>query len=619
MKLEDITSPSVLKQMNNDELEALAQQIRSFLVQSVAKTGGHLSSNLGIVELTMALHYVFDSPTDKIFFDVGHQTYVHKILTGRTKDFTTLRQYNGLSGFQKRAESVHDVWEAGHSSTSLSAALGFAVARDLNNEKYNVLPVIGDGAMASGMSFEALNQIGSEKRAMIIVFNDNNMSISGNVGAFSSACTHLRSSKGYVSFKKDLSQRLSASKIGDKVLGAMKGIKDSIKNTVVDGSIFTELGFDYIGPINGHDIEDLIKVFETVKNHETPIVVHVITKKGKGYSFAENDVDGAWHGVPKFNIETGKPISGLPPQHKDWSSILSATLLRLAKDNEDIVALTPAMSKGSKLDGFAKTYPNRFFDCGIAEEHALTFASSLALNHKRPFISVYSSFLQRAYDQINHDVARMKTPIVCAIDRSGLVGEDGETHHGVFDISCLYSIPNIILSQPKDANEAQDLLYSAFAQKELPYFIRIPRGSLYYKEKEFTLIPTGSWTSVETDSKYDTIVITYGCDVDRVYHKAKENDIALRVVNARFFKPLDETMLHELLSSNKRIIIYETDMLHGGLSSAILAFQNDHGYQNTILRLGIKDHFVPQGSLPQLRKQENIDLQTLFDRIVDEH
>lgn len=612
MKLEEITSPSVIKQMDVKQLESLAKQIRSFLVQSVAKTGGHLSSNLGIVELTIAMHYVFDSPNDKIFFDVGHQAYVHKILTGRAKDFNTLRQYQGLSGFQKRAESVHDVWEAGHSSTSLSAALGFAVARDLDHKHYNVLPVIGDGAMASGMSFEALNQIGSEKRAMIIVFNDNDMSISNNVGAFSSACTHLRSSSRYVGFKKDLSSRLSTSKLGDKVLSAMKGIKDSIKHTVVDGSIFTELGFDYIGPVDGHDIDELIKVFETLKNHDTPIVVHVITKKGKGYSYAENDVDGAWHGVPMFNVETGKPLSSIPTNHLDWSSVLSETLIRLAKGNKDIVALTPAMSKGSKLDKFAKLYPNRFFDCGIAEEHALTFAVSLALNGKRPFISVYSSFLQRAYDQINHDVARMKAPIVCAVDRCGLVGEDGETHHGVFDISCLNSIPNLVLTQPKDANEAQDLVYSAFLQKELPYFIRIPRGSIPYQEKSFEEIKIGTWTMQETSINNKVIVITYGYDVDRVYQKALENNIALCVVNARFFKPLDEKMLHQILQSQKQIIIYETDMLQGGLSSSILGFQNKYGYHNNIIRLGIEDHFVPQGSLPQLRKLENIDISSLF-------
>lgn len=616
MKLENIKSPEAIKDMNIEELNELCTEIRQFLIHAVSKTGGHLSSNLGIVETTVALHYVFNSPNDKLIFDVGHQSYVHKILTGRVNRFTTLRQYEGLSGFQKRSESIHDVWEAGHSSTSLSAALGFAVARDLNHEDYCVIPVIGDGAMASGMSFEALNQIGSEKRSMVIVFNDNDMSISNNVGALSNACTHLRANKGYISFKKDLSSRLSASKLGDKVLSAMKDVKDNIKHTVVDASIFSELGLDYIGPVKGHDLQDLIKVFEMVKHHEGPIVVHIITKKGKGYRFAEEDSDGRWHGVGKFNIETGQPISSLSYHHLDWSSILSESLIRLAKDNEDILALTPAMSKGSKLDKFAKMYPDRFFDCGIAEEHAMTLAASLALNNKRPFINVYSSFLQRAYDQINHDVARMKLPVVIGVDRCGLVGEDGETHHGLFDISSLYSIPNLIITEPKDAAEAQDLMYSAFQQNSNPYLIRIPRGSVEYGEKAFEFIPCATWSKFDLQKESKVIVISYGQDVDRIINKAKINQLPISVVNARFIKPLDENMLESLLISGLPIIVYETDMLHGGLSSAILEFNNDHGFHHMIHRIGINDHYVPQGSLPQLRKREGIDLSTLFNEIM---
>lgn len=615
MKLENIKSPQDIKSMDSEQLKQLCQEIRRFLVHSIAKTGGHLSSNLGIVETTVALHYVFQSPSDKIFFDVGHQSYVHKLLTGRYEGFQNLRQFEGMSGFQKRNESEHDVWEAGHSSTSLSAALGFAVARDLKQEEYCVIPVIGDGAMASGMSFEALNQIGSEKRNMIIVFNDNDMSISGNVGGFSNACTHLRASKGYTSFKKDLQSKLSTTKIGDRVLSAMKDMKDNIKHTVVDGSIFTELGLDYIGPINGHDLSDLIRVFETLKDHQGPIVVHVITKKGKGYPYAEEDKDGKWHGVSKFNVESGKTISTVPYKHLDWSSILSESLIRMAKEDKNILALTPAMSKGSKLDKFAKLFPNRFFDCGIAEEHAMTFAASLALNGTRPFISVYSSFLQRAYDQINHDVARMDLPVVIGVDRCGLVGDDGETHHGVFDISSLYSIPNLIMSQPKDANEAQDLLYSAFQQTKHPYLIRIPRGTIEYEEKNFTYIEEGTWTKFNIFDSSKLIVIAYGEDVDRIINKAKINELPLTVVNARFFKPLDTKMLDDLLSADLPIVIYESDMLHGGLSSAILEYQNDNGYNAKIKRIGIKDHFVPQGSLPQLRKKEGIDLSTLFDEI----
>lgn len=615
MKIEEIKNPQVIKNMSIEELNVLAEKIRSFLVYSLSKTGGHLSSNLGIVELTLALHYVFDSPKDKIFFDVGHQAYVHKILTGRGEKFSTLRQYEGLSGFQKRKESEHDVWEAGHSSTSLSAALGFAIARDLNHDTNNVIPVIGDGAMASGMSFEALNQIGSEKRGMIIVFNDNNMSISGNVGGFSQACTHLRASKGYTSLKKDLSSRLSSSKIGDRVLSTMKDMKDSIKHSVVDGSIFTEMGLDYIGPINGHDLSELIRVLNTVKDHNAPIVVHVITKKGKGYKYAENDTDGNWHGVSKFNISTGQPLNALAKHHLDWSSILSESLLRLAADNPNIVAITPAMSKGSKLDKFAKVYPNRFFDCGIAEEHAITFATAMALENKKPFLSIYSSFLQRGYDQINHDLGRMNVPVVIGVDRSGLVGDDGETHHGVFDISMLYSVPNLIITMPKDSIEAQDLMYTAFNQNKNPFLIRIPRGSAVYEPKVFTPIKIGTWSKFDIKTKSKVVVITYGPDVDRVIQKAKINDLAISVVNARFIKPLDEKMLIEILENEIPIIVYECDMLHGGLSSAILAFKNDNNFNKQIKRIGIKDHYVPQGSLAQLRKKEKIDLETLFEEI----
>lgn len=615
MKIEEINNPQVIKNMSIKELNVLAETIRSFLVYSLSKTGGHLSSNLGIVELTLALHYVFDSPKDKIFFDVGHQAYVHKILTGRGEMFSTLRQYEGLSGFQKRKESEHDVWEAGHSSTSLSAALGFAITRDLNHDAYNVIPVIGDGAMASGMSFEALNQIGSEKRGMIIIFNDNNMSISGNVGGFSQACTHLRASKSYTSLKKDLSSRLSSSKIGDRVLSTMKDMKDSIKHTVVDGSIFTEMGLDYIGPINGHDISELIRVLNTVKDHSAPIVVHVITKKGKGYKFAENDTDGNWHGVSKFNISTGQPLSTLANHHLDWSSILSESLLRLAVDDPDIVAITPAMSKGSKLDKFAKVYPDRFFDCGIAEEHAITLATAMALENKKPFLSVYSSFLQRGYDQINHDAGRMNAPVVIGVDRSGLVGEDGETHHGVFDISMLYSVPNLIITMPKDGFEAQDFMYTAFHQNKSPFLIRIPRGSTEYDPKMFAPIEIGTWSKYEIKERSKVVVITYGPDVDRVIQKAKSNDLAICVINARFIKPLDEKMLTEILKDDIPIIVYECDMLHGGLSSAILAFNNDNNFNKPIKRIGIKDHYVPQGSLPQLRKKEKIDLETLFEEI----
>ncbi|MFV0382160.1 MAG: 1-deoxy-D-xylulose-5-phosphate synthase [Breznakia sp.] len=618
MSILDIKGPEDIKNFNMHELNVLCDDIRRFLISSLSKTGGHLSSNLGVVELSVALHYVFDSPRDKLIFDVGHQSYTHKILTGRAAKFSTLRQFGGLSGFQKRSESIHDVWEAGHSSTSLSAALGFSIARDLRHQKYHVVPIIGDGSLANGMCFEAMNQIGMEKRNMIVILNDNEMSISKNVGAMSQVYTKLRASNGYTGLKRDVSSLLSHNKVGDKVLGSMRMLKNSIKQTVVDLSFFDEFGMDYIGPIDGHDMKELIRVLNVAKQHKGPIVVHVITKKGKGFSFAEQDISGAWHGVGKFDVKTGKSLSTIPFNHLSWSSVISNTLIDLAKQDENIVAITPAMSAGSKLDEFAKQFPERFFDCGIAEEHAMTLAGSLSLNRLKPFISIYSSFLQRAYDQVHHDVARMHLPLVISVDRAGLVGEDGATHHGVFDISAFRSIPNVVIAQPKDASEAQNLLYCAFQQQDC-FMLRIPRGNVVYKKNErYDSILIGSWTTWKQCEDIQAYVICYGADVDRIIQKARVNDIAICVVNARFIKPLDTRCLDTILTSKLPCIVYEGDMLSGGLSSSILEYNNDQAYNKHIIRIGIADHFVVHGSMPQLRKKEKIDINYLFEVILKE-
>lgn len=614
MHVYDINGPAGIRQLSIKELEALAAEIRAFLIESISRTGGHLSSNLGIVELTLALHVVFDSPRDRILFDVGHQSYVHKILTGRARQFSTLRQYKGLSGFQKRHESEHDCWEAGHSSTSLSAALGMAVARDLNGEHYHIVPVIGDGAMASGMSMEALNQIGGEERNMIIIFNDNSMSISRNVGAMDVAFTRLRTSRSYTTLKNDLQQGLSTSRFGRSLLKGMKNFKNAIKDNVVDTSIFGEFNLDYIGPINGHDLSELIKVLKVAKQHKGPIVVHVLTKKGKGYPYAENDKEGAWHGVAPFDPNSGKPLAALPAGHCSWSEAIARILCDLARDDRDIVAITPAMKAGAKLDGFAREFPQRFFDCGIAEEHAMTFAAGLAASGKRPFISVYSSFLQRAYDQINHDVARMKLPVVIGIDRCGLVGEDGETHHGVFDITMLHAIPNLIMAQPKDVQEARALMKTAFSCAQ-PFCIRYPRGSVPYTKEEGEPAPVGTWTRWAPQREARVCVISYGSDIDRIISKVRANDMPVEIVNARYFKPLDEAMLDDILYRSIPVIVYESDMLDGGLSSAILQYINDHRICCHLIRIGIGDHYVEQGSIPQLRRAEKIDMNTLFKEL----
>ncbi len=617
MNIYDIESPEDIQGLSVSELKVLAAEIRSFLIESIAKTGGHLSSNLGVVELSLAMHYVFRSPIDKLIFDVGHQSYVHKILTGRINDFKTLRQFKGMSGFQKRRESIHDVWEAGHSSTSLSAALGMAIARDLRGETHQVAALIGDGALSSGMSMEALNQIGSEGRNMVIIFNDNNMSISQNVGAMDEAFTKLRTSKPYNNLKHDVSDMLSQSKAGNNLLKGMRQLKNTLKENVVDTSIFGEFNLDYIGPVDGHDLRMLIKVLEIARKHKGPIVVHVITKKGKGYSFAEEDKEGIWHGVSSFDPKSGKTLAQMPPQHASWSEVIAEALIEAAKQDERILALTPAMISGSKLNKFFSMFPERSFDCGIAEEHCVTLAAALAQSGMRPFVSVYSSFMQRAYDQIQQDAARMDLPVVFGIDRCGLVGEDGETHHGVFDISMLRAIPNMILSQPKDSREAQALLKTAFVQNH-PFAIRYPRGSVKFQlDHDIQAIPIGSWTIHEATSEDRIVLITYGSDVDKMIAKAEVNQLPVSVVNARFFKPLDEQMMQYIAQKQCPIIIYESDILIGGLSSAILEYYNDHHLDVDVKRIGIQDHFVQHGSLPQLRKSEHIDINSVFQLITE--
>ncbi len=612
MKITDIHSPNQIKNMSVRQLDELAEDIRYFLIDSVSRTGGHLSSNLGVIELTIALHYVFDSPKDKILFDVGHQSYTHKILTGRAAGFSTLRKFNGLSGYQKRSESIHDPWEAGHSSTSLSAALGLCIARDLKHEHYDVIPVIGDGALTGGMAFEALNDIGASRRKMIIVFNDNNMSISRNPGAVEKRLTSLRTSNIYRHVKHDVKNNLNQSRAGTNLLHSLSHIRDSIKNTIVDAPLFKEFELDYIGPVDGHNISELIKVFSAAKEHDGPIVVHVVTKKGKGYKLAEQDKTGKWHGVGPFDPKTGRPLMKLPVQELSWSQVMSDTLIDLASRDPYITAITPAMAQGSKLLEFANLYPDRFFDCGIAEQHAMTLAAGMAAGGLHPFISIYSSFLQRAYDQVNHDVARMNLPVVIGIDRAGLVGDDGETHQGIYDISFLRSIPNLILSQPKDAREAQNLLYTAF-KYDGPFCIRYPRGNVHFvRNEKYEAIEIGTWTCHIVGIP-EQVVITYGPDVDRLIEKARENSLGIMVINARFFKPVDTKMLDTILKEDLPVTVFETDAKIGSLSDAILEAMNRIDRKLDII--GIGDHFVPQGSIRILRKEEGIDLETVFERL----
>jgi 1-deoxy-D-xylulose-5-phosphate synthase len=616
MDLRSIKHPDFLKKLTIRQCNELASEIRSFLIDNVSKTGGHLSSNLGVVELTIAMHKVFDSPKDKIIFDVGHQSYVHKILTGRADRFLTLRQYDGLSGFNKRSESEHDVWEGGHSSTSLSAALGMAVVRDLERQNYHVVSLIGDGSIINGMSFEALNHIGELGKNVIIVFNDNNMSISKNVGAMSSAFARLRASKSYNTLKQDVKDVLKTNVVGSTVLKGMTAVRDTLKSHIVDSSIFGELGIEYLGPVDGHSIKELIRAFETAKKHQGPIVIHVITCKGKGYPHSESDKDGSWHGVNQFDPDTGILNNNLPPSHASWSSIYSETLIRLAIQDKTITAITPAMVGGSKLEKFFKLFEDRSFDTGIAEEHAVTFAAAMALQGYRPFLSIYSTFLQRGYDQINHDICRMDLPVVIGIDRAGLVGEDGDTHHGVFDIGILRPLPNLVIASAKDADEAQDLLFTAFSQQH-PFAIRYPRGSAAYQQKEqLKLLTIGQWEVINKNAATKAVIISYGPDIERLIQKITVNEMPLAIVNARFIKPLDEKLIEEMVHWHIPVFVYQPDMEIGGLASGILEYCAKSHLSMDLTSVGLKDEYVPHGAIGVLRKKYGIDINSLFEQVL---
>lgn len=614
MKIETIKDPSFLKQLNIEELENLSSDIREFLIQQISKTGGHFSSNLGIVELTTALHYVFDSPTDKIIFDVGHQSYVHKILTGRIQQFNTLRQYEGLSGFQKRKESIHDSWEAGHSSTAISGGIGMAVARDLNHGKGEVICVVGDGAIMSGESFEALNHLGSINSKVIIILNDNNMSISKNVGGLSNFLSDVRMSTQYKNAKSNYAHFLKKSEFGNKIYHLTKNIKDRIKDNVMADNIFAEFGLDYIGPVDGHDFHDLINAFELAKEIDKSVVVHVHTIKGKGYPLAENDYYGVYHGVSPFDYRQG--IKQKTSSKISWSQVMSSQVEKLMEKDEDIVVITPAMISGSCLQSIFEHYPQRAFDVGIAEEHAMTFAAGLATAHKKPYITIYSSFIQRAYDQINHDIARMNLPCFISIDRSGLVGADGETHHGVFDLSFISSIPNLIYMTPKDALEAKKMVNTAFINNDAPYVMRFPRGEVEDVECAINeTIPIGTWEKVIYNQDNKLTIITYDQKVIEVQRLIEEHNLSVNLINSRFIKPMDEDILNQLYDDQQSLIVYETDMKTGSLGSQIAHYYSSCHKNMRIEYMAIGDHYVPQGSIQELLNREHLSINDLEIKI----
>lgn len=619
MDLMSIKDPSFLKNMDKQELEALSADIRQFLIQNISQTGGHIGPNLGVVELTLALHKVFDSPKDKILWDVGHQSYVHKILTGRADQFDTLRQYKGLCGFPKMSESEHDVWETGHSSTSLSAAMGMAIARDLKGESSYVIPVIGDGALTGGMALEALNHIGHEQKDMIVILNDNEMSIAPNVGALHNVLGKLRTAGKYQWAKEELEYLLKKiPAVGGKLAATAEKVKDSLKYLLVSGVFFEELGMTYLGPVDGHDYDSLFDNLEYAKKTKGPILLHVITKKGKGYRPAEQDQTGTWHGTGQYKIETGDLIKPVNPPPA-WSAVVSETVRKLAKEDPRIVAITPAMPVGSKLEGFASEFPERMYDVGIAEQHAATMAAGLATQGMKPFLAIYSTFLQRAYDQVLHDICRQNLNVFIGVDRAGLVGGDGETHQGVFDVSFLRHLPNMVVMMPKDENEGQHMVNTAIQYDGGPIAMRFPRGngSGVPMDSELTTIPIGSWEILKPGT--DATILTFGTTIPIALEAAKmlgKQGQSIQVVNARFIKPLDAAMLHDIFRDGMPILTVEEAILQGGFGSAILEFAHDHGYHHvSIDRIGIPDQFIEHGGTGELWNEIGITAENIVLKI----
>ena len=600
--LDKIDNPKQLKQLSLIQLNKLAGEIRELIIRTIAENGGHLAPSLGVVELTLALHTVFNCPEDKFVWDVGHQSYVHKILTGRREAFSTIRTQGGLSGFPKRSESPYDSFGTGHSSTSISAALGMAIARDLSKKNNYVVAVIGDGSMTGGQAFEALNHAGDLGKHLIVILNDNEMSIDKNVGALSEYLSTMRTAPTYNKVKHDLEFLLKKiPTIGESVAKVVERLKDSLRFLLVPGELFEELGFKYVGPIDGHNIELMREVLEKAKTMQGPILIHTLTRKGKGYLPAECESD-KFHGVGPFCIETGEIIKKTT-NRPTYTSVFSKVLIELAEKNKNIVAITAAMPEGTGLKKFGEIYPNRFLDVGIAEQHAVTVAAGLACEGKQPIVVLYSTFAQRAYDQILHDVCLQKLPVVFALDRAGVVGEDGPTHHGVFDYSYLRHIPNLSIMAPKDEDELKDMLATAFSLR-VPVVIRYPRGNGLGVEvkREYQHIPVGMSEEISIGS--DVMFLAVGAMVDSCVEAVrllKEKNISAGVINARFIKPLDERMIEILAKTVKWIVTVEDNMLAGGFGSAVLEVLNERGIHDIkVLRLGYPDRFIEQGKREKL-------------------
>lgn len=617
MYLEQIKFPSDLKKLQISELKKLAGEIREAIVYRVSKNGGHLASNLGVIELTIALHYVFKSPVDKIIWDVGHQSYTHKILTGRFDRFSSIRKYRGISGFPKRDESEHDAFGTGHSSTSISAALGIIEGRDKNKKDFKVISVIGDGAMTAGLALEGLNNAGDLKKDLIVILNDNEMSISPNVGALSAYLNRILTGERYQKFKKDIKSFLEGiPKLGSAAAKIAQKTEEMLKGFFLPGILFEELGFNYVGPIDGHNIELLIETLKRIKTSSGPILIHVITKKGRGYEFSEKN-PSLFHGVGPFQLETGSPVNGTI---LTYSELFGDSLIEFAEKDDKIIAISAAMKEGTGLEHFAKIYPDRFYDVGIAEQHAVTFAAGLATQGLKPVVAIYSTFLQRAYDEIVHDVCLQNLHVVFAIDRAGIVGDDGPTHNGIFDLSYLRHIPNMVVMAPKDGVEFKSMLELALCHNG-PVAIRYPRGNVklpFTSQKLPVPFKIGE-AEILRDGK-DVALLALGNTVNQALSAAERlggEGIQAMVINARFVKPLDRNLISSVASMIPRIITIEENVLQGGFGSAVLEFLNKIDISHAkVRRLGLPDVFVEQGDQNELRKMYGIDEDGIYTAVL---
>ena len=612
--LEKIQKPNDIKKIPADQLPALAEEIREFIIESLSKTGGHLASNLGVVELTIAMHRVFDLPKDKLIWDVGHQSYTHKILTGRKDGFETLRREGGISGFPKRSESDCDVFDTGHSSTSISAGVGYVRARELKKENYSVVSIIGDGALTGGMAYEALNNAASLKSNFIIVLNDNEMSITENVGGMSSYLSGLRTASAYTDFKMDVTKALNRIPgIGPGMVDAMRKTKSSIKQIIIPGMLFEDMGLTYLGPVDGHNIPQLIKIFQEAKRFEGPILVHVLTQKGRGYEPAMRH-PARFHGAGPFDVKTGLPVGKSNPTYTD---VFSTVMRKMGDRRKDVAAVTAAMMTGVGLKRFSNMFPDRCFDVGIAEEHAVTFAAALSLGGITPVVAIYSSFLQRAYDQIMHDVCLQNLHVVVAIDRAGRVGYDGETHHGIFDLSYLGSMPNMTILAPKNLWELSDMIKFA-VDYDGPIAVRYPRGEAYTGLKEFRApICLGKSEVIHEGSRVALLAVGSMVKMaEEVQKQLKERmDMDAALVNARFVKPIDEELLRSFADTYELVVTLEENVKDGGFGERVLAFAEEEDLPFGVEIIALPDRFIPHGSVSYQMKQVGFTPEDICGRI----